>query len=73
MATQPARKCRCASDTHGHDPGKCANLATQPDSLCKACYDTTLEEVKERLEELKDIAATSQKDERKEGRKHRNA
>jgi hypothetical protein len=73
MATQPARKCRCASDTHGHDPGKCANLATQPDSLCKLCYDTTLEEVKERLEELKDITATSQKDERKEGRKHRSA
>ena len=71
MATQPAGKCRCASDTHGHNPGKCTNLATQPDSLCKPCYDTTLEEVKERLDELKDIAATSQKDKRKEGRKHR--
>jgi hypothetical protein len=48
MATKPARKCRCASDTHGHKPGECTNLATLPElSLCQLCYDKSLEELNE--------------------------
>ena len=48
MATQPVRKCRCASETHGHKPGECTNLATLPElSLCKPCYDKWLEELED--------------------------
>ena len=68
MASQPARKCRCASETHGHKPGECTNLATLPElSLCKPCYDKSLEE----LEDLD--PERGKEDERKEGRKHRRA
>ena len=46
MATQPVRKCRCASDTHGHEAGECTNLVTLPElSLCKPCFDKSLEEL----------------------------
>jgi hypothetical protein len=44
MATAP-EKCRCASNTHGHKPGKCPNLATEPERLCKPCYDKTSAEL----------------------------
>ena len=46
MPTQPARKCRCASDTHGHKAGHCTNLITLPElSLCKPCFDKSLREL----------------------------
>src|SRR6476659_3895441 len=45
----PTQKCRYASNTHGHKPGKCTNLATEPESLCKPCYDKTLEELRGNL------------------------
>src|SRR4051812_10953844 len=32
-------KCRCQSTTHNHEPGVCANDATEPDGLCKSCHD----------------------------------
>ena len=68
MATQPVRKCRCASETHGHKPGECTNLATLPElSLCKPCFDKS-------LEELEDLGPDPGKgDERQEGRKHHGA
>jgi hypothetical protein len=44
MANAP-EKCRCASKTHGHMPGKCPNLATEPERLCKPCYDKTSAEL----------------------------
>jgi hypothetical protein len=47
MATKLVRKCRCASETHGHKPGECINLATEPERLCKPCYDKTSEELKD--------------------------
>src|SRR3954471_17391349 len=47
MANQLTRKCRSASATHGHLPGKCPNLATEPEQLCKTCYDRTSEKVKD--------------------------
>jgi hypothetical protein len=40
-----ARKCRCAAGSHGHRPGKCRNLATEPDQMCKPCHDKALEEI----------------------------
>ena len=45
---QPIQKCRCASKTHEHKPGKCTNLATEPESLCKSCYEKTSAELKAR-------------------------
>ena len=68
MATQPARKCRCASDTHGHKAGDCTNLITLPElSLCKPCFDKS-------LEELNDMGGPERGKVRKEGQlKHRRA
>jgi hypothetical protein len=34
--------CQCQAATHGHEPGKCPNPATEPDNLCKACHDATV-------------------------------
>ena len=31
--------CQCQLGTHGHEPGKCPNPATEVDNLCKACRD----------------------------------
>src|SRR6476620_3101498 len=60
--TPPIQKCRCASKTHGHKPGKCTNLATEPESLCKPCYDKTSDELSDvrskRLEPTGGIVAT---------------
>jgi hypothetical protein len=39
MVRQAIRKCRCPSGDHGHKPGKCNNLATERDQLCKPCSD----------------------------------
>jgi hypothetical protein len=44
-ALQPPRKCVCASATHGHKPGKCRRLASEPDLLCKICRDKVFEDV----------------------------
>jgi hypothetical protein len=30
-------KCKCPTETHGHEAGKCANLATEPYDMCKPC------------------------------------
>jgi hypothetical protein len=32
-------KCKCPTETHGHEAGKCGNLATEPDRMCKPCHD----------------------------------
>jgi len=39
-------KCRCASDKHGHKPGKCENLATESHRLCKPCHDAEIQQIK---------------------------
>jgi hypothetical protein len=44
MLKHPVRKCRCPSGDHGHKPGKCNNLATEHDQLCKPCSDRQAEE-----------------------------
>jgi hypothetical protein len=31
--------CQCQLGTHGHEPGKCPEPATEPDNLCKSCHD----------------------------------
>jgi hypothetical protein len=31
--------CQCQVGTHGHEPGKCPEPATEPDNLCKSCHD----------------------------------
>jgi hypothetical protein len=38
-------KCLCPSESHGHSAGKCKNVATKPDGLCKPCHDNTAEEL----------------------------
>jgi hypothetical protein len=38
-------KCRCPSESHGHRPGKCKNLATEANQMCKQCYDKTVKEI----------------------------
>jgi hypothetical protein len=37
-------KCQCPSETHGHEAGKCTNLATEPDRMCKPCHDSWADE-----------------------------
>ena len=39
------RKCKCPSNSHGHKPGKCDGLATEPDGLCETCRGKTAEEL----------------------------
>jgi len=39
MVKQPLRKCRCPSGDHGHEPGKCKDIATEQDQLCKPCSE----------------------------------
>ena len=46
MLKHPVRKCRCASGDHGHKPGKCNNLATEHDQLCKPCSDRQAKELR---------------------------
>jgi hypothetical protein len=36
---EPAMKCQCPSETHGHKVGKCGQLATEPDRMCKPCHE----------------------------------
>lgn len=31
--------CQCQLGTHGHEPGKCPEPATEADNLCTACHD----------------------------------
>ena len=38
-------KCKCPSETHGHEAGKCNNLATEPDRMCKPCHDKVAKEM----------------------------
>jgi hypothetical protein len=38
-------KCRCPAETHGHKSGKCNNLATEPDRMCKSCHDKLAKEM----------------------------
>ena len=52
-------KMSVALKTNGHKPGKCTNLATEPESLCKPCYDKT-------SDELSDVS----RDARVEGPRH---
>ena len=30
---------QCQSGTHGHEPGKCPNPATEEGGMCKRCHD----------------------------------
>jgi len=38
-------KCKCPSENHGHKAGKCKNLATEPDHMCKQCHDKAVKEI----------------------------
>jgi hypothetical protein len=58
----PARKCRCAGETHGHKPGKCKNLATEPDRLCKPCHDETAEELCKSATQDRPLASLSKRE-----------
>jgi hypothetical protein len=35
----PPELCQCQLGTHGHEPGKCAEPATEKDRLCKSCRE----------------------------------
>jgi hypothetical protein len=39
MVDQPVQKCGSPSAEHGHKPGRCDRVATEPDQLCKPCFD----------------------------------
>jgi hypothetical protein len=45
MGGTKAMKCKCPSETHGHEAGKCNNLATEPDRMCKPCHDKVAKEM----------------------------
>ena len=38
-------KCKCPSDTHGHKPGKCRNLAQTPEGMCEQCAERAAAEL----------------------------
>ena len=40
---QLIEKCRCPSARHGHKAGKCNNVATEAEQLCKPCRDKSAE------------------------------
>jgi hypothetical protein len=42
---QNSEVCKCPSETHGHEAGKCNNLATEPDHMCRPCHDKAAEEM----------------------------
>jgi hypothetical protein len=46
IAKKPAKQVRCAcqSASHGHRPGKCVSIATEPDGKCKFCHSKTTAE-----------------------------
>jgi len=54
-----ARKCRCVADSHPHKPGKCKNLATEPDRMCKPCHDETAEELSTTAKQDRPLAPLS--------------
>jgi hypothetical protein len=35
----PPELCQCQLGTHGHEPGKCPEPASEEDRLCKSCRD----------------------------------
>jgi hypothetical protein len=35
----PPELCQCQLGTHGHEPGKCPEPATEKDRLCMSCRD----------------------------------
>ncbi len=37
-------KCKCSAATHGHEPGKCENIAMENSTCCEACEDQLAEE-----------------------------
>jgi hypothetical protein len=38
----PPELCQCQLGTHGHEPGKCPEPATEKDALCNSCRDKGL-------------------------------
>ena len=45
MGGTKTMKCKCPAETHGHEAGKCNNLATEPDHMCKPCHDKVAKEM----------------------------
>ena len=45
MGGTKTMKCKCPAETHGHEAGKCNNLATEPDHMCKPCHDKAAKEM----------------------------
>ena len=39
MPIAPQTTCRCRTATHGHAPGQCGRVATEPEGYCKYCHD----------------------------------
>jgi len=38
-------KCKCPTETHGYEAGKCNNHATEADRMCKPCHDKAAKEM----------------------------
>jgi hypothetical protein len=55
-------KCRCASESHGHDAGKCRGVATEPDGLCEVCREKTAEELSAVTEQDRPLAYISERE-----------
>ena len=62
-----ATKCRCASERHGHKPGKCKNVATEPEQMCKPCRDETKEELSRISKRERPLRRLSKREGRKRG------
>jgi hypothetical protein len=57
------RKCKCPTSSHGHKPGKCVGLATEPDELCDTCREKTAGELP-KIAEPKPLAHLSKRERR---------
>ena len=58
------RKCRCPSETHGHNAGKCKGIATESDGLCEPCHERAAEELSTITERDRPLARLSKRETR---------
>jgi hypothetical protein len=66
MGIKLKRKCRCPSESHGHNAGKCKGIATETDGLCELCHERAAEELSTITERDRPLARLSKRKRRTE-------
>ena len=59
---KPKRKCRCPSESHGHNAGKCKRVATEPEGLCELCHERAAVELSTLTEQDRPLARLSKRE-----------